>query len=570
MIGYRRWIRARLRARKCEYVARLEPKLFSLVTPVYDTPPRYLRAMARSVFEQDYPEFEWVIVDNGSTDRRTRDLLAGIANDPRVRLLRLEQNTGIMGGTRHAVAYARGRYVLPVDSDDWLHSDALRVMAAALQAAGYPALAYSDEDKLLPGGRQDHPFLKPDWDPVLFFNCCYVAHLCAIDRELASALGAYEDDAAHGCHDWDTFWRFVRAGHTPLHVPEVLYSWRMHAGSTATPDATAKPYTVNCQRYVLTKHIRALGLDDRIEIRTNPLFRNVGMWQAARRRVLPQPMHVLVWARHGNWRRCLRALAECSYAHLEVYVLAPGLTQGTSEVADWNNMPGKDGMHVSLVAASGPFDSEVLDVLEGLPGDAPVALLSDGVMPLCLDWPWEALGQMELHPDAAVVGGRILNRTGTTAAAGQIFGLGGFLDTPDRERRDGDMGHYGLYISQRSVDAVAAELCVIRAGLLRDTLANPRLPRQLPMLTAWLGGLARQRSQRVIYSPHIAAQYVEGQEDRAFDATDLARFRAEFGALEPEDRYYSRHYTRDPQNGYQLRFITSPAVGNWKSAPVPA
>lgn len=546
MNGYRRWIKQRLRERRHEYPAVAEPGLFSLMTPVYDTPPRFLRALARSVFRQDYPWFEWVLVDNGSTLPGTRRCLAELTLDPRVRLSRIEPNRGIMGGTRAAVSEAMGQYVLPVDSDDLLSSDALRVMASVLQQRGYPALAYSDEDKLLPNGRRDHPFLKPDWDPVLFYNCCYVAHLCGINRALAIELGAYADEAARGCHDWDTFWRFVRAGHTPVHVPEVLYSWRMHAGSTATPNAAPKPYTLHSQEHVLQGQLCALGLEDRVEMRTNPLFRSRGMWQAARRHVEPAPLLVALHAsQRGRCRRFLHALAECSYPLPNVHVFGTAAADAV-DLEFWNHLPGQSGM---TVTSHGDLQ-DLWRWLAAQPASALVARCCDTVMPLTHDWPWEALGLFELHEDAVVVGGRLFDEAGRIESAGEIFGVGGLLGTPDWHRHDGEMGHYGLHICQRSVDAVSGEFFIARAGFLLEALAELRT-RTPELLSAQLGAMARRRGKRVIYTPHIAAQRAasSGHERVSGHPRDLVEA---FGTLRFDDRYYSRHYSRDPKFGYHL------------------
>src|SRR5207245_216648 len=80
-------------------------------------------------------------------------------------------------------------------------------------------------------------------------------------RDLALELGVYGDDAAKGCHDWDTFFRFVRTGHAPVHVPEVLYSWRMHPQS-CSGNVFSKSYVFDSHRHVLGDNLRALPPPD--------------------------------------------------------------------------------------------------------------------------------------------------------------------------------------------------------------------------------------------------------------------------------------------------------------------
>ena len=133
------------------------------------------------------------------------------------------------------------RYVIPLDSDDLLTFDCVRIMTSALRAAGFPLLAYSDEDKVLEGHLRD-PYCKPDFDPVLFTHSCYTSHLCAIDREAALRFSCYTNGEVEGSSDWDSFTLFLLEGHLPLHVPEILYTWRMHSRNLTALDIDSKDY----------------------------------------------------------------------------------------------------------------------------------------------------------------------------------------------------------------------------------------------------------------------------------------------------------------------------------------
>ena len=262
--------------------------LVSFVTPVWETDPAMLRALAMTLQpDADEQMYEWVILDNGSTSAATRSALEEIARNPAVRLVRSETNLGIVGGLRRLLEQARHRYVAFVDHDDVVTPDCPRVLAAAIRDARYPALLYTDEDALA-DGTFSRPYFKPDWDPVLFSNSCYTAHLSVVDRRMALALGACTDAAAEGSYDWDTFTRFVLAGHEPVHVRHVLYSWRMHEASTATSLA-AKPYVLDSQRAVLKRLLHYRNLETAFDIVPSPLFDSPGDWWLRRRpeRVLP-------------------------------------------------------------------------------------------------------------------------------------------------------------------------------------------------------------------------------------------------------------------------------------------
>jgi hypothetical protein len=442
------WIAATVAARAPRYHARPEKGLLSLISTVYDTPPAYLRELADSLEAQTWRDYEWVLLDNGSRRSDTRAALAKIARDPRVKLLRAEPNVGILGGMRHVLEQATGRYVLPVDSDDYLFPDALAIMAAALQRNDYPPIAYSDEDKLRDGRHVD-PFEKPGWDPVLFRNCCYIAHLCAIRRDDAMRLSVYTDRGAEGCHDWDTFLRFQRAGLPPVHVPELLYSWRMHGGSTAA-NVDAKDYVINSQRHVLERHLAESGLSDRFTVVRSPLFPSSPDWWIRRARTAPAPVALVL---HGG-----------------------------RDV---------DPAYPVVAVVRAPADEPPLRVWQRAAASAPaIAVIDTRVTPLSDEWLWEMIGLRESFPDAAIVGGRLLD-------ANRMLVDGG--------RPADDPGYFGTALKQRSTNRVSLRLALLDSDWLRTIDPAPYDALDLDALAAPLAERARASHARVIFSPFIEA-----------------------------------------------------------------
>jgi glycosyltransferase involved in cell wall biosynthesis len=517
-LRYPWWITNRVRERRVEYAAPAIQDLFSLLTPVFNTPPRFLRELADSVFAQDYPWFEWVIVDNGSTLPSTRAILGRLTLDPRVKLISLGTNCGIIAGMRTALAQASGRYVVPADHDDRLYPDALRVMASQLHEHDYPAAAYSDEDKLSPNGRPCRPFCKPNWDSLFLTNCCYVAHLAAFARETAHALDFYTDSAAEGCPDWDAFLRLARAGHVPLHVPEILYSWRMHAGSTAKAFSGAKPYTLECQYHVLSQHLQLLNLDDRLAIRANHLLGSAGLWRIARRHVGPTPPIHVFWTGDGDCPEFSRTLSECTYSELRL------------RKSSWH----------SLQSAIRNLQSMDL-----------VAVVQEDGRLLSADWPWEALGLFELHEDLAVLGGRFLDVNGRIRSAGEVFGIGGLLGSPCRGWPAVTPRRHGRLICQRTVSAVDGTFFIARAGFLATALAErPQIGRT--MIAAWLAAAARRQNLRIGYSPHILLKAAVDDRLHVSSDEEIAEFLQEHWTLLKDDPYYSRYCSLRPGQGWRL------------------
>ena len=104
----------------------------SVVIPVFDAGDQLARAL-ESVARQTYRDFEVVVVDDGSTDRRTLAILEAAAREPGVTVHRTP-NGGPSRARNVGVERARGAYVLPLDADDYLAPAFLERTAPLLDA----------------------------------------------------------------------------------------------------------------------------------------------------------------------------------------------------------------------------------------------------------------------------------------------------------------------------------------------------------------------------------------------------------------------------------------------------
>jgi hypothetical protein len=483
-----------------------EPGLLSFITPVWNTPPEYLEALADSILGQiGDPPFEWVVLDNGSTDARTRDVIERrLALHPKVALLRSDENLGIVGGSRFCLEHASGRYVLLVDHDDRLYPDCASTVAHWLRRCDYPAAMFTDEDKLV-GGEAALPFLKPAWDPVLFANQCYTAHLGVVDRGLALELGAFSDRNAEGSPDWDCLMRFHIAGYDPVHLPEVLYSWRMHPASTAQ-NMDSKSYIHSSQRAVVERYRRSLPQPEHFDVELSPLFPGTPDWRMRRSRAAPRPALLL---------RLGQAASSVSPAEGDYPFSATSVVHGTS-----------------------PPSRALEAVPAWLPDEALVAVLDDRVRVIEPEWVWEALGIIERYPDTGVVGGRLFGGDDRIVSAGQVLGFETACGCPDEGRGIDDPGYSVWLLKQRSVDAVAAAMCVVTAGFLRHVVQYGCPPEaSWSGFGAWVGAHAARTGVRVVYSPFVSGRV---KADAVVGMGDHERSR--FRGILPCDRWYARGF----------------------------
>lgn len=96
----------------------------TVFTPVYNR-ARYLGLLYESLIEQHFHNFEWIIVDDGSTDG-TREIVARFVDEGRVRIrYHYQENAGKHVAVNRGVQLAKGELFFIVDSDDTLTAHAL-------------------------------------------------------------------------------------------------------------------------------------------------------------------------------------------------------------------------------------------------------------------------------------------------------------------------------------------------------------------------------------------------------------------------------------------------------------
>ena len=100
-------------------------KTLSVVMPVHNALP-HLDAAVRSILEQTHRDFEFVILDDASTDGSTERLKEWSAKDPRICLHLGKKNMGPAASSNFVVREAKGGLIARMDADDISHPDRLR------------------------------------------------------------------------------------------------------------------------------------------------------------------------------------------------------------------------------------------------------------------------------------------------------------------------------------------------------------------------------------------------------------------------------------------------------------
>ena len=188
----------------------MSPPVVSAVVPVYNRACS-IRAAIESVLSQSVREIEVIVVDDGSSDA-TREVVRGV-DDPRVRLVVRDANSGAAAARNAGVAVAVGRYVAFLDSDDlWLPGKLERQLAAMEARPNNPVSCTGVEIHLL-----DHGITRvqplddvEDWARLLAMRCDLSAGTTQMSRRaIFDEIGPL-DEALPRFEDWDWLLRYTR------------------------------------------------------------------------------------------------------------------------------------------------------------------------------------------------------------------------------------------------------------------------------------------------------------------------------------------------------------------------
>ncbi len=205
--------------------------LVSVLMPVFNG-ERYLAQSIRSVLEQDYSNFECIIIDDASTDA-TPVILQGFAGDERVRVIRNEQNLGAYPSLNRAAGLARGTLLAIQDADDLSRPRRLSRQVQAFQNDPQLLLTGCWFDEIDEADRVVRQRRPPAGYPSLYllltlFNC--LGHSAVMmRREVFQQLGGYDVSRRH-VRDFELWYRFSRQGKIQ-NIPEPLLCWRRHSAS---------------------------------------------------------------------------------------------------------------------------------------------------------------------------------------------------------------------------------------------------------------------------------------------------------------------------------------------------
>jgi glycosyltransferase involved in cell wall biosynthesis len=202
----------------------------SVIIPVYNGAATIL-ATVDSVLAQTYPDFEIIIINDGSTDK-TLELLSSIT-DRRVKIFSYP-NGGLSIARNRGISLAKGDFIAFLDADDRWTSDKLALQLAALQQHSTAALAYSwvyfqYENVAESYADTSNYFTGNVYPELLLKNFLHNGSNPLIRKKTIDQIGLF-DPNLKACEDWDFYLR-IAAKYDFILVPKVQIIYRQSSTS---------------------------------------------------------------------------------------------------------------------------------------------------------------------------------------------------------------------------------------------------------------------------------------------------------------------------------------------------
>ncbi|MBV9762744.1 MAG: glycosyltransferase [Acidobacteriaceae bacterium] len=233
----------------------------------------YLNQALESVRAQTFADFEFIVVDDGSTDGTPRLLAAHLAKDPRM-VLFTHENRGTASALNFACSQARGKYLINLDADDVALATRFEKQMAFMEARPDIVLLGTGSRLVWADGRPIRERIPPADDASIRQELLLRASIChtsiAMRRDAFAATGGYRAAFKIG-QDYDLFLRIADHGKL-ANLEEVLVLHRIH-GNQKTALLFEKAILAGIAAQVAARLRAERGSDDALFESDGPLSR---------------------------------------------------------------------------------------------------------------------------------------------------------------------------------------------------------------------------------------------------------------------------------------------------------
>ncbi len=438
--------------------------LISVIVPVYNPQKQLLIECIESVINQSYDNWELCLADDNSPDKGVCEVLAEYAaKDRRIKVVFREENGHISDASNSALKVATGQWSALLDHDDELHVHALYHVAEILNQFPQTEFIYSDEDKIDEDGVRSGPHFKADWNLDLLYSQNYVSHLGVYKTNIINKIGGFRK-GYEGSQDFDLLLRYSREiDHANIvHIPKVLYHWRMVEGSTALA-SEEKTYTTDAGIQALKDHFKALNKEVTVEKGAGANMYKVN-W-----RIANAPLVSLIIPTYNGYEITKQAiesiLEKTTYQNYEI-LLVDNNSDDPIALEYFKELDRHE--KISVLRYPYPFNYSAINNFAAKQAKGSIiGLINNDVEVITPEWLTEMASHAQ-REDIGCVGAMLYFDNDTIQHAGVICGLGGVAGHSHKYFHRDHPGYFYRLKLVQNLSAVTAACLLVRKSVFEE------------------------------------------------------------------------------------------------------
>ncbi len=529
---------------------------FSIIVPLYNTPKIFLLEMIESCLEQTYSNWELCLADGSDEehDYVKKEVKKIQKKDSRVLYKKLEKNLGISENTNAALEMATGEYIALFDHDDLLHPSALYEYMKVICEKDADFI-YCDEDKVSEDGKYYFdPHFKSDFAIDTLRTNNYICHFSVFKKELLQKTGLFRKEF-DGSQDHDMILRLVSNTNSIIHIPKILYHWRVNPNSTAS-DPFAKSYTAESGIKAVKEDLKRHHLNGTVESCSfHPNYYRI------RYEIVGNPLVSILIPNKDHkvdLERCISSIIQkTTYTNYEIIVVEnsstePELFKYYEQLEQYSNIkiitynPPKNEFNYSAINNYG---------IQFTNGEH-IIFLNNDIEIISSNWIEEML-MFSQRNDIGAVGAKLYYPNDTIQHAGVIIGMCGLAGHAHRNFPRNSNGYFGRCNIQQNLSAVTAACLMMKKQVFLEIGGFDEEDLKVAFNDVDLCMKVRKAGYLIVWTPFAEAYHYESI-SRGLEDTEekQKRFQGEIMAfrkrwkkeLEDGDPYYNPNLTLENEH----------------------
>lgn len=525
------------------------PKI-SIVVPMYNTPEKYFEELLESVKNQTYENWELCLADGSPEEAEYISKLIEPLGE-KIKYKFLNENKGISGNSNEALKLVTGDYIALLDHDDIIPIFALYEIVKTINENPEVDFIYTDEDKILEEkDKRISPHFKQDFaiDTLRSYN--YICHFSIFKKELMDKLKGFNSEF-DGSQDYDLILRATENAKCIVHIPKILYHWRINNNSVAS-GASAKPYAYVAAKKAILSSIERHGIKG-AKVEDSKI---IGLYKI-KYPVNGEPRISIIIPNKDHkkdLKRCIKSIQKSTYKNYEIIIVENNSTQ-KDIFRYYKKLDTNNNIKIKECNLESFNYSKLNNFGASISTGEYFVFLNNDTKIITKDWLETIIGNCQ-REEIGAIGAKLIYRNRKIQHAGVVLNLTGIAGHVNWNEKSRKPGYFGRIMIQQNVSSVTGALLGISRKVFEEIKGfDETFPVAYNDVDLCLKIL--DIGKLITYNPYIEAYHFESK-SRGYEDTKekQERLKNEENKLkskwpkyfEKTDKYYNPNLSTDVPN----------------------